>query len=298
VPNSDRAFVLFAMNEKGLAVLRSLIVELGADALAAVVVREDPGVERDCATEISDAAKAAGVRVLARDEPLPSRAFSVAVGWRFLIRDEPRLVVFHDSMLPRYRGFAPVVNALINGEHELGVTALWGAEEYDRGPIIDQAAIAVSYPLTIQDAIVALTPLYQRLAVKIIGGLLSGVDISARKQDEAKATYSIWRDERDYLVDWTQDATRVARFIDAVGLPYRGARSHVSGAEVRILQAHVEEVDVRLEIRHPGKVFSISDGIPTVVCGDGLIKLDVVLDAATGDSLLPWTGLRARFGER
>jgi methionyl-tRNA formyltransferase len=295
VIDPDQAFVLFAMNEKGLAVLRSLIDNLGAGVLAAVVVQEDPGVEHDYLREIADTAQSAGIRILGRGDQLPSRAFSVAVGWRFLIPDEPRLVVFHDSVLPRYRGFAPLVNALINGEHEIGVTALWGAEHYDSGPIIDQAAIAVNYPLTIQDAIRAVTPLYQRLVIKIARRLLAGEYIRGFEQDEANATYSIWRDEEDYVVDWAQDATRVARFIDALGPPYRGASSRVDGRPVRILQAHVEDTDLSLEIRHPGKVFSISDGAPTIVCGDGLITLDVVRDAATGETLLPWTHLRTRF---
>jgi methionyl-tRNA formyltransferase len=283
------------MNEKGLAVLRSVIDTLGAHTVAAVVIQEDPGVDRDYLQEIVGTAESAGIRTVSRAEPLPPRSFSVAVGWRFMIRSEPRLVVFHDSLLPRYRGFAPLVNALINGEAEIGVTALWGAERYDSGPIIDQAAIAVNYPLTIQDAITEVTPLYERLATEITQRLLAGEDISGHEQDESKATYSIWRDEDDYLIDWTQDARYVARFIDAVGPPYKGACSHVGGRRVRILRAEAVKAESIFEIRHPGKVFSVSDGVPTVVCGEGMIRLLALSDATTGDSLLPWTHLRTRF---
>jgi methionyl-tRNA formyltransferase len=295
VIDSHNTFVLFAMNEKGLAVLRSVIDGLGTEPLAAVVVEEDAGVDHDYLREIVDTAESAGIRTVRRDEPLPPHTFSMAVGWRFMIRDEARLVVFHDSLLPRYRGFAPLVNSLINGERELGVTALWGGEHYDSGPVIDQAAIAVGYPLTIQAAITAVTPLYQRLATEIAERMLAGEDVPGREQDETHATYSIWRDEEDYLVDWTQDASWVARFIDAVGPPYKGAYAHVRGRPVRILHAHVHEPDFPLELRHAGKVLSIVDGAPTVVCGDGLVTLDVVLDATTGESLLPWARLRARF---
>lgn len=289
--------ILFAMNEKGLAVLRALIGAVGAEGIAAVVVQRDPAVERDYYDEIVAAADAAGVRTLARDEQLPSHSFAMAVGWRFMIRQAPRLVVFHDSLLPRYRGFAPLVNALINGETEVGVTALWGAESYDTGAIIDQASISVHYPLTIQEAIAGVLPLYETLAVGIARRLLAGEQVTGREQDSRLATYSIWRDEQDYLVDWSDEAATIARFIDAVGAPYSGACSYVGQQELRILGAEVVQQDLTFELRHPGKVFSIDDGMPVVVCGDGLIRLTAVADAQTGVSALPWARLRTRFAD-
>jgi methionyl-tRNA formyltransferase len=53
----------------------------------------------------------------------------------------------HDSLLPKYRGFAPLPNALINGEREVGVTALFASEEYDMGDIVCQRRLAVEYPM-------------------------------------------------------------------------------------------------------------------------------------------------------
>jgi methionyl-tRNA formyltransferase len=290
-----RRLVLFAMNEKGLAVLSAILGAGRADAIAAVVVQEDPAVEQDYCQEIASAATAAGVPTIRRGEPLPPHAFSVAVGWRFMIREEPRLVVFHDSLLPRYRGFAPLVNALINGETEIGVTALWGEEAYDSGAIIEQAAATVAYPLTIQRAIDTVTPLYERLALEIAEKLIAGEQLPGREQNDRHATYSIWRDEQDYRIDWRGDAATVARFIDAVGAPYKGACSCVGQQELRILEAEVIDQDLTFELRHPGKVFSISGGTPVVVCGDGLLRLTSVVDAKTGASALPWTRLRTRF---
>ncbi len=287
--------VLFAMNEKGLAVLRSILEVMRADAIAAVVVQEDPAVKRDYFEEIVSAAESAGVRTVGRSETLPPHAFALAVGWRFMIQQEPRLVVFHDSLLPRYRGFAPLVNALVNGETEIGVTALWGEEKYDSGAIIDQAAITVSYPITVQDAIDRVIPLYERLGVEIAQRLVAGEHVAGREQDDSLATYSIWRDEDDYRIDWTKDAASVARFIDAVGPPYEGAYSYSGGQKLRILRAEVVGDDLTFELSHPGKVFSISDGAPAVVCGEGLVRLMSVSDAQTGESVLPWGRLRSRF---
>jgi methionyl-tRNA formyltransferase len=285
------------MNEKGLAVLSAMLDAGRAEALAAVVVNEDPAVERDYFEEIVSVAGAAGVPTVGRGQPLPPHVLSVAVGWRFMIQNEPKLVVFHDSLLPRYRGFAPLVNALINAEPEIGVTALWGEERYDTGAIIDQASAVANYPLSIQQAIDAVIPLYQRLAVEISGKLLAGEQLTGREQDDRQATYSIWRDEQDYCIDWHQDAATVRRFIDAVGAPYRGAYSYVGGRQLRIHAAEAVEERFSFELRHPGKVFSISEGMPTVICGDGLLRLTAVSDAQTGESALPWTRLRTRFGQ-
>jgi methionyl-tRNA formyltransferase len=287
--------ILFAMNEKGFAVLSAMLGAGRADAIAAVVVQEDPAVEQDYCEEIASAAKAAGVPAIRRGEPLPPHAFAVAVGWRFMIRDEPRLVVFHDSLLPRYRGFAPLVNSLINGETEIGVTALWGAEAYDSGAIIEQAAATVAYPLTIQQAIDTVTPLYERLALEIAERLIAGEQLPGREQDVRQATYSIWRDEQDYRIDWTEDAATIARFIDAVGPPYKGACSSVGQQGLRIFAAEVIEEEWTFELRHPGKVLSVSGGTPVVICGEGLLRLTSVVDAKSGASALPWTRLRTRF---
>jgi methionyl-tRNA formyltransferase len=287
--------VLFARSEKGLAVLRAILGAVPADAVAGVVVQKDPAVERDFFDEIVAFARSAGVRTVERGEPLPPHAFAIAVGWGFMIEQEPKLVVFHDSLLPRYRGFAPLVNSLVNGEAKIGVTALWGAERYDSGAIIDQAAAAVSYPLTIQQAIEAVIPLYERLAAQIAKRLIAGDQIVGREQDERQATYSIWRDEDDYRIDWDADATQVARFIDAVGPPYNGAYSFLGSQKLLILGAEVVDESIKFELRHPGKVFSISAGMPSVVCGEGLVRLTSVVDAQTGESVLPWGRLRTRF---
>jgi methionyl-tRNA formyltransferase len=293
-PQTDQ-MILFAMNEKGLAVLRAMLSAGLTSAVAGVVVKQDPAVERDYFEEIVSAARAAGISTIGRSEPIPPHAFSVAVGWRYMIPDEPRLIVFHDSLLPRYRGFAPLVNALINGETEIGVSVLWGEQRYDSGAIIAQASAPVDYPLTIQQAIDTVTPLYERLAVEIAERLIAGEQLPGREQDDRQATYSIWRDEEDYRIDWNQDAASVARFIDAVGPPYQGAYSYVGQQKLRIHGAEVVKDELTFELRHPGKVFSIADGTPVVICGDGLVRLISVADAETGKSALPWTRLRTRF---
>ncbi len=287
--------IIFAMSEKGLAVLRALIDAGLGGHVATVVAEKDAAVERDYHEEIVATARAAGIGTLHRGEPLPAHRFAIAVGWRFMIHGEDSLVVFHDSLLPRYRGFAPLVNSLINGENEVGVSALWATEAYDRGPIIEQASVAVAYPLRIQEAIDAVIPLYEALALRVVSALVSGERPTGVAQDESRSTYSIWRDEEDYRIDWSEDASRLARFVDAVGVPYQGALTRTADRELRVWGAEALAEDIAFELRHPGKVFAISEGCPEVVCGAGLLRLTAITDAQTGESVLPWTRLRTRF---
>jgi methionyl-tRNA formyltransferase len=291
----QRRIVLFTMNQKGLEVLKAIVRELGPSSIAAVVGAPDPNVRQDFYEQIRTASLENKIPFLDRAsarEIAPSFAF--AVGWKWIIRGFPDLIVFHDSLLPRYRGFAPLPTALICGEKEVGVTALFASEEYDRGDIIAQKALRVEYPVKVQQVIDQIIPAYTELAVEIARTILSGSPVARHRQDECAATYSLWRDEDDYRIDWSLDAIAIQRFVDALGYPYKGASAELDGARVRILDV-VPEPDVKFELRVPGKVAFIRDQLPTVVCGAGLLRLlDVRNDAGT-ESLLPLRRFRSRF---
>lgn len=289
--------VLYAMTAKGVAVLKTLLAEFGPDALAFVVTARDKDNAYDGADDIQRLALEAGIPAYSKSAaPQGTACAELAVSWRWLIPATScrKLVVFHDSLLPKYRGFAPLVSALVNGEKRIGVTALLASEEYDRGPVIGQDSVALSYPTTIAQAIETIIPCYERLAVQAGRMMLDG-HYESTPQDEAVATYSLWRDEDDYIIDWTWEAARVRRFVDAVGYPYKGAATLVSGKKLRLLEC--EEVDdIRVENRTPGKVIFIRDGEPVVVCGRGLLKITRLVDDATRDDSLPWKTFRTRFG--
>jgi methionyl-tRNA formyltransferase len=287
---------LFAMTAKGLAVLRQLLSEFGPDALAYVVTAHDAATAFDGADEIQRVCSDAGIPVYLRPEaPRTSVCAALAVSWRWLIPSTvaQKLVVFHDSLLPKYRGFAPLVSALVNGEERIGVTALLASDEYDRGEIIAQEAVSISYPITIDRAITAILPCYEKLAVQAGRMMLSG-KYKSSMQDEAAATYSLWRDEDDYFIDWGWDAAKIRRFVDAVGYPYRGALTLLGGDKFRLLEC--EEVpDVPIENRDPGKVIFVRDGEPIVVCGRGLLKIKRLTHDGTEKSALPLKKFRSRF---
>jgi methionyl-tRNA formyltransferase len=195
------------------------------------------------------------------------------VGWQYLLKDlGPFTVVFHDSLLPRYRGFAPTVTALINGEPEVGVTALSPSEIADEGPILCHASVPIKYPIKIAEALKLQAGLMVDLAVRIHPQWLQG-SLASRAQNDSNATYSLWRDDADYEIDWSRSAEEIRRFIDAVGHPYMGARTSVDGEDIIVESASVVD-DLRFEGRHLGKVWRIEEGCPIVVCGRGLLRVE------------------------
>jgi methionyl-tRNA formyltransferase len=286
---------LFLLGAKGEAVLRHVLEMHGPQPISAVIAARDAGVDDDCFDEIRQLAETAGVPFSSRGKADGVGRAAIAVGWRWLIKkDYAPLVVLHDALLPRYRGFNPLVSCLLNQEPEIGVTALIASAEYDRGPILAQCSVPITHPLKIAEAIARILPLYAQIAAEIVSGLHNGTIAAGTPQVEADATYSLWRDEEDYLIDWHGHAKTIHRLIWAVGSPYAGAKCLINGRTARITDAEVVD-DVRIENRAPGKVIFLSEGIPTVVCGQGLLRILQAIYDDDRTSVLPLGQFRSRF---
>jgi len=215
------------------------------------------------------------------------------VGWQYLLDNvDSRFVIFHDSLLPRYRGFSPTVAALINGDPKIGVTALRPSSQADCGSIYAQSEVAIKYPIKIKEALQMLDPCYQQAAKEVLFKFEKQT-LFGEPQDEALATYSIWRDKQDYFIDWLWPAEKISRFVDAVGWPYDGARTTFRGRKIIIERVDLG-TDITFEERHPGKLWAIRDGIPEVVCGSGMIR---IVSAHYGDGeKVKFDRIRERIG--
>jgi methionyl-tRNA formyltransferase len=220
----------------------------------------------------------------------------VCIGWRYLIPAQAldhlagEIIVAHDSLLPKLRGFAPLPTALIAGDERTGVTFLRAAPGVDEGDILWQGAVPIGPRDTIADLIDKICPLYREGARLYFQGEL----VHGTPQDSRQATYSVWRDELDYRLDWSQDACLLERSIRALGPPYLGAQAQLGGKPVVLHEAEVLP-DLDFVIRQPGKIWSLdSEGRPTIICGRGLLKVRRAT-SSQGESLLPLKGLRQRF---
>ncbi len=202
----------------------------------------------------------------------PSSDLLVTVGWQYLIRNSQSLVVLHDSLLPKFRGFAPTVTALILGELNLGVTALLASEEMDSGPILSQHSVTVDQFITIQGAFEALADCYVRCLQDV---LLMGSDLNsfAKRQDNSKATYSLWRDDDDFQIQWDKSAEEIVRMVNAVGYPYAGAKTSLENRALTVSRAELAK-DLHFENRQPGKIWRRHDSFSVdVVCGSGIVRI-------------------------
>ena len=184
---------------------------------------------------------------------------------------------------------------LINNEEEIGVSAIFASKKYDQGDIIAQSSTKIQYPIKISQAIELIILNYIELVLEIFENIIKGNKIIAHKQDEKLATYSLWRDENDYRINWNQSSTAILNFINAVSNPYKGAYTFINGFQkIRILEAELEK-DVCIENRSVGKIIYVRDQHPVIVCKTGLIKLLKIIDDKTKENLLPFKKFRIRL---
>lgn len=292
--------VLCVMSQKGLAVIQSVVDILGS-SISLVVIGQDRSVQNDFSLEISQVCEKYNLKKIFRSNfngKFSPQAMVICAGWRWLINHpNENLIIFHDSLLPKFRGFAPLVNMLISGETKIGVTAIFGATQYDEGDIIYQSSTTIDYPIKIKDAILINNKNYSKLARSIASKLVNGLKLEANPQENEQSTYSIWRDELDYYIDWSLSSFEIKRTVDALGFPYNGAKIKTRQGEVVIVHDVEIEDDINVFPRHLGKVISLNSGMPTIICGKGMIKItNAAYENQTelGD-FLPLKSLRTRF---
>lgn len=290
--------LIFSLGEKGFNVVYALS-SLGKKISLTCIIGQDEAVLSDYSLKLIHFCQNNGIEYFIRNKSTPSISdfdLLIAAGWRWMIHGikKEKLIVFHDSLLPRYRGFAPLVNALLNMEKRIGVSALLGAEDYDKGNIILQHSIDVTYPTCIKNEIKNVSKIYASMAIELVSGIGDGsINLEGRPQDESKASYSLWRDDQDYFINWKNSAADILHFINCVGDPYLGASSVLNGAVVRIHKASLV-ADVSVENRDPGKVIFHKNGFPIVVCGSGLLLLEDIRNFQN-EYILPLENFRSRF---
>lgn len=269
-----RQFSLLAAGYKAACAIAALIERgMRPDRVCTYPVN---GESTESDAMLREVCYSAGIEVFEKDyagDVIINDPLVFAIGWQYLVRGTPaNLVVLHDSLLPKYRGFSPSVTALINGEVTHGVTAVLAATEADSGPVLAQEKLTLHYPMTIRQLFEALGPIYAECVARSIACAHDGFT-QLIKQNEDDATYSIWRDEADFRINWCDDATKISRVVDALGFPYGGAVAMHDGRPIRVSRA-IPIAEVVFEDRHPGKLWKLHpNGSVDVVCGTGMLRL-------------------------
>lgn len=206
----------------------------------------------------------------------------MTVNWRYLIPatiyKRPRLgtFVFHDSLLPEYRGFSPTVWAIINGEDHTGVTLFEIADAVDSGDIVDQERVSIGPDDIISDVLERVTQTYLALLERNLERILDGT-APRIPQDHTRATFTCKRLPQDNVIDWTQPSERIYNLIRAVTAPYPGAYTYLDGKKLIVWSAQRLPDFPCYVGRVPGRVVEIIPGVGTVVLtGDSAVLLTLV----------------------
>ncbi len=293
---------LFLVNQRGYTVLKGIIENDMLGNVSFVVSYEEELVKEKYYQLIKQLCSNNKIKFIERKnfdfQTLDGNTTHfIAIGWQYLISKKEldnrniELIVFHDSLLPRYRGFAPTPTAMINGETEVGVTALYAVDEMDAGEIILQRKMEIGQDEYISEVIDRQSLLYADMVQEIMKGIENN-KLSSYAQDENLATFSIWRDEADCQIDWSKSSLEIYRLIRAVGNPYMGAYSFMGEKKIKIIRACLAD-DVNFEVRNPGKIWSLKDGVPTIVCGKGMLKI-LESEWENGEKVV-YNRLRKRF---
>jgi methionyl-tRNA formyltransferase len=185
------------------------------------------------------------------------------------ILDAPKLGCFnlHASLLPRWRGAAPINRAIMAGDAESGVMVMKMDVGLDTGDVAMAERIAITETMTASDLHDRLARIGADLMVRAMAALERG-SLTLQKQVEDGVTYAAKIDKAEARIDWTKPARAVLRHIHGLS-PFPGAWSEISidGEAVRIKLLRCEPA---VGAGAPGAVL---DDLLTIACGEGAIRI-------------------------
>ena len=189
------------------------------------------------------------------------------------VLDAPRLgcLNVHGSLLPRWRGAAPVQRAIMAGDAETGVGIMQMEAGLDTGPVRLEERTAIAGKTAGE-----LTAELAKIGARLMARTLADIDaFPARPQPDDGVTYAAKIDKVEARIDWSRPAGEIERLIRAMN-PAPGAWAEIAGERVRLLAADV------LPFTFPGSEGATVDGQLAIACGDGAIRPTLVQRAGRG----------------
>jgi len=174
----------------------------------------------------------------------------------------------HGSLLPKYRGRAPINWALVNGETETGITLHYMTEQADAGDIVCQQAVSIDSSDTALSLNQKLTTAAAQMLDECLPQLKAG-KAKRQSQNHAEATYFGKRTPEDGAIDWEQPATAIHNLVRAVTRPYPGAFTYRGQRKITIWES--KAVDAPKKNSRPGTVLSTQPLV--IACGEGALQV-------------------------
>jgi len=182
----------------------------------------------------------------------------------------------HGSLLPKYRGRAPLNWAVLKGETETGATLHEMVDKPDAGRIVDQQAVPIGPDETAVEVFAKMTGAAETVLRRSLENLLSG-KAKLRPNDLSLGSYYGRRTPEDGRIDWSKSAAEIHNLVRAVAPPFPGAFCELEG---RVLKINRTKVEGRKQTpgRHPGPF--LENGEWFAACGDGKVLRLVTVELA------------------
>ena len=296
--------VVFAYHNVGVRCLKVLLAQ--GIAVPLVVTHDDDPGETQWFGSVAATAREYGIATIAPEDPnaadVVARVAALAPDFLFSFYYRRMLgaallalplrgaLNMHGSLLPRFRGRAPVNWAVLAGERETGASLHYMTIKPDDGDIVAQMAVPILPDDTAREVFDKVTVAAEVTLDRTLPALVAG-NAPRTMQDLSRGSYFGGRRPEDGIIDWNNDATSIHNLVRAVAPPYPGAFTAVGGVRARILRTRV--ADAAAPPTRPPVLES--DGRRAFArCGGGG-TLDVLALEVDGSAIAP-SALARRFG--
>ncbi|MGO9635024.1 MAG: formyltransferase [Steroidobacteraceae bacterium] len=272
--------VVFAYSEVGVRCVRELLAQ-DVEIRLLFTHADDPGESRWFGS-VRELGEARGVRVETPEDPntvewlaegrraRPDFVFSFyyrhLLNSAWLAIPKHGALNMHGSLLPKYRGRAPVHWAIIHGESVTGASLHYMVEKPDAGALVDQQAVPILENDTALTVSLKVAEAAQQVLRRSLPKLIAG-NAAARALDLAQGSYFGRRRPEDGRIDWRQGARTVHDLVRAVAPPFPGAFTEVNGCRLAVLETRIDTEPARFGARAP--CLYAADGRWYADCVDG-----------------------------
>lgn len=276
--------VVFAYHDVGVRCLKTLLAR-GVDVPLVITHADDPA-EHIWFHSVAGVCREAGIPCLMPENPgspqLQERVqaarpdFIFSFYYRRML--PPGLLAMarhgaynmHGSLLPKYRGRAPVNWAVLHGETETGATLHAMTARPDAGAIVAQTAVPILPDDTAFEVFGKVVLAAEQTLWRILPSLLAG-SAPALPNDVSKGSYFSGRKPEDGRIDWRKTAQHIHNLVRAVAPPWPGAFEEISGDKITLAKTRLVPPSARLTLErsHRGQDRFFQDGGLYARCGDG-----------------------------
>jgi methionyl-tRNA formyltransferase len=289
--------VVFAYSEVGVRCVRELLAQC-IDIPLLFTHADDPG-ESQWFGSVRQLAEAHGLRVETPENPnqpewiaagsAANPDFLFSFYYRYLL-DKAWLAVprrgalnMHGSLLPKFRGRAPVHWAILKGEPVTGASLHYMVEKPDAGGLVDQQSVPILENDTALDVSLKVAEAAEQVLRRSLPALVAG-NAPARTLDLGKGSYFGRRRPEDGRIDWRGTARSVHDLVRAVAPPFPGAFTEVNGCRLAVLKTRVDAQPAKYSAQAP--CLYAADGEWYADCVDGR-RLRILELAIDGERVMP-----------